>query len=511
MFEWLFRKFGKNNGADLSVLTDAGERPAAAAAVSFAAEEKKTPELQPAEAEMAENNAEQEAAGPETAEAETAESESESDAETEGEDPVVIEPENTEAEPETAKADGEAAETMESGMVLTGADADSFSEAEHEPVEPEMTVLGEEETVSETAGAAGPEEQGPAETEPEETVETEKSEPEEAGAEVPESETPEVKGTEPGAAAAGMNEPAAAGTDDGHESALSRENVVPGKKKKEKKHERQSLYDRSRPDKKKSGKGKKKKKAGTLKVRDLVLGEGLPAICVPLTGETRKELLLQASWAVQAKADLVEWRADHFDDLDDPGAMAAMLASLREAIGSLPLLFTVRTHPEGGELPYSAEEYERLLRWAVSQSEIDLIDIEFLHYDLDPSEWVDSARRSGMMTVASAHFFRGTPEKAELRQVFARGEQTGADILKVAAMPEKPKDVLRLMRVTQQVREETGRILITMSMGEMGKISRVSGALTGSAVTFGTAGPASAPGQIPAEELRMILHALQED
>ena len=44
-----------------------------------------------------------------------------------------------------------------------------------------------------------------------------------------------------------------------------------------------------------------------------------------------------------------------------------------------------------------------------------------------------------------------------------------------------------------------------MSMGRLGVISRVAGELTGSAMTFATNGKASAPGQIPIEEMRQIL------
>ena len=69
--------------------------------------------------------------------------------------------------------------------------------------------------------------------------------------------------------------------------------------------------------------------------------------------------------------------------------------------------------------------------------------------------------------------------------------------------------VLELLKAA--VRMETcegDRPCITMSMGRMGLISRIAGSFTGSAVTFATAGRASAPGQIPAREMAGILRAL---
>jgi len=47
--------------------------------------------------------------------------------------------------------------------------------------------------------------------------------------------------------------------------------------------------------------------------------------------------------------------------------------------------------------------------------------------------------------------------------------------------------------------------LAIMSMGELGKISRVSGALTGSVFTFASLHGASAPGQIPIERMTNYL------
>ena len=44
----------------------------------------------------------------------------------------------------------------------------------------------------------------------------------------------------------------------------------------------------------------------------------------------------------------------------------------------------------------------------------------------------------------------------------------------------------------------------------MGAISRISGELFGSCVTFGAGKNASAPGQIPSEQLNMILEVLHQ-
>jgi 3-dehydroquinate dehydratase-1 len=71
-----------------------------------------------------------------------------------------------------------------------------------------------------------------------------------------------------------------------------------------------------------------------------------------------------------------------------------------------------------------------------------------------------------------------------------------------------------LLEATLEMKEQyADRPLITMSMARDGVISRVAGEIFGSDVTFGSVGKASAPGQLPSEELGQVLailhHAVQ--
>ena len=55
------------------------------------------------------------------------------------------------------------------------------------------------------------------------------------------------------------------------------------------------------------------------------------------------------------------------------------------------------------------------------------------------------------------------------------------------------------------MREHAKCPVVTMSMSEVGVVSRICGEAFGSALTFGAVKKASAPGQLGAEELRMVL------
>ncbi len=86
-----------------------------------------------------------------------------------------------------------------------------------------------------------------------------------------------------------------------------------------------------------------------------------------------------------------------------------------------------------------------------------------------------------------------------------RMQEAGADLLKIAVMPGDPGDVLTLLSVSWEMKSRYARQpLIAISMGALGAVSRISGEIFGSAMTFGTAGQASAPGQISVEELQEV-------
>ena len=90
-------------------------------------------------------------------------------------------------------------------------------------------------------------------------------------------------------------------------------------------------------------------------------------------------------------------------------------------------------------------------------------------------------------------------------------QELGADITKIAVMPQSKKDVLTLLAATEEMyREHADRPMITMSMSGTGALSRLCGEVFGSAMTFGAAGKASAPGQMEVKELAQVLSLLHK-
>ena len=89
-------------------------------------------------------------------------------------------------------------------------------------------------------------------------------------------------------------------------------------------------------------------------------------------------------------------------------------------------------------------------------------------------------------------------------------QQSGADLPKVAVMPQSRADVLTLLAATAEMADHHPETpIITMSMGALGAVSRLAGEAFGSAMTFANPGQASAPGQVSLDVVNDVLDALQ--
>ena len=258
-----------------------------------------------------------------------------------------------------------------------------------------------------------------------------------------------------------------------------------------------------------------------VEVRGVKIGEGIPKIIVPIVGTTKREILEAASSimenALKGSAfgenvfeekvfDLVEWRADWFEDVFEFGKVEDVLKELREELGNIPLLFTFRTAREGGEKAIEPEEYAQLNIKAAQTGLVDLIDVESFTGDDVVREIIEEAHKAGVKVVGSNHDFDKTPEKEEIVRRLRRMQELGADVPKIAVMPGSREDVLTLLAATQEMSAQYARgPIITMSMSGTGLVSRLCGEVFGSACTFAAVGRASAPGQIDAVELAGVL------
>ena len=238
-----------------------------------------------------------------------------------------------------------------------------------------------------------------------------------------------------------------------------------------------------------------------LTLRGLTLDAACPRIIVPLFARSLDALrpLAEAACADPA-ADIAELRLDPLPEAD----FAAALTLVR-SLTDKPLIVTIRTKAEGGELALTPAEYAAHCRALLAQGGADVLDIEWKACGAYRDELREAARNAGTAALFSEHHFDDTPATDVMIETLAGMADAGADIAKLAVMPHTAADAARLLEATAcaaDARPDTP--LITMSMGPLGAVTRFCGGAFGSCATFGvTSGTAaSAPGQPETGELR---------
>lgn len=253
-----------------------------------------------------------------------------------------------------------------------------------------------------------------------------------------------------------------------------------------------------------------------MRKRILVRGKAIgsdkgPLICIPLVGRTADEIRAELDSVISAGADLIEWRADFFSEIGDTRSVLDLALNLATVAGGVPLIFTIRSAAEGGQtIPLTTEQVSRLCAQVCSTGAIGLVDTEMSAQPHCIDIVRTAARSSETLLILSYHDFAATPSTDALFGKFARAQELGGDVAKVAVMPQTPADVLALLNATLRAHTELGLPLISMSMGPLGVLTRAAGWMFGSSVTFAAGLGRSAPGQLPVADLNGVVEILRK-
>lgn len=243
-------------------------------------------------------------------------------------------------------------------------------------------------------------------------------------------------------------------------------------------------------------------------IRNIAIGQGRPKICVPIVASSADGILDAAKRFADLPVDIAEWRADWYEDAANTEEVIKLAGCLRQALGDIPLLFTFRTEKEGGEKSMPLEEYIELKLAAINSGAVDMVDLELFTAGDRIGQVVQEAHRARVRVMISSHEFFKTPTKEEMAGRLQKMYQAGADIPKLAVMPQSKWDVLALLAVTLEMSEALECPIVTMAMSSIGMVSRLVGETFGSALTFGAIGQRSAPGQPEAKELSQVLEVI---
>lgn len=226
-------------------------------------------------------------------------------------------------------------------------------------------------------------------------------------------------------------------------------------------------------------------------------------ICIPITGSTQDEALLQIGMSLP-RAHVLELRMD---------LITAELQTLMERCRSYPIPVKVLVTNRRREPSPSGESRGERERIALLEEAVRL-GADYVDIELDTAEPLRhgvlataSARGNRTKVIISHHDFRETPSFKTLKDIFHDCLKSGGSIAKIVTLAKNPDDnfrVLRLIPYALSIR----RAIIAFCMGEEGKESRIMAPLIGSYLSFAslTYGLTSAPGQLTIEEMDDVMN-----
>ncbi|QQK81716.1 type I 3-dehydroquinate dehydratase [Salicibibacter cibi] len=236
-----------------------------------------------------------------------------------------------------------------------------------------------------------------------------------------------------------------------------------------------------------------------------------PKICVPLMGKNREALQDEWKQLKEKTVDLLEWRVDYFENIRDVDLIVDIATEIQRET-KRPLLFTKRSEEEGGQaVSLNENEVVQLYEAVIANDAVHGVDIELRQQEKNIHHLIEQARNQKIDVILSYHNFTETPSALLLEEKISEAVVLGADVAKIAVMPQSKMDVLTLLQVTEKMSHTMPIPLISMAMGRNGMISRLAGGLFGSALTFASGAQSSAPGQIPTADVEQVLRILKRN
>ncbi|MDV0444618.1 3-dehydroquinate dehydratase [Methanimicrococcus sp. At1] len=224
-------------------------------------------------------------------------------------------------------------------------------------------------------------------------------------------------------------------------------------------------------------------------------------------GTITKNVKENAAGGKEKGADLLELRFDlllnntpgfekylkaDFEESALTDQMKIWISEAKET--GLPVIGTLRSKDEGGAFEGTEENRFEVIKEIIG--DVDFIDIERRSSKKRIFECKKIAEKFNTKIIISSHYFdeKDMPSRKKIEKVLEKSFEKGADIAKVAVMPETKKDVLKLYEAG--LRSKTPEKICLIAMGELGKQTRVLAPFYGSILSYGYIDEEAAPGQL---------------
>ena len=134
------------------------------------------------------------------------------------------------------------------------------------------------------------------------------------------------------------------------------------------------------------------------------------------------------------------------------------------------------------------------------------VDIEVESSDDFKNGVIETAKSKGCKIIVSYHDYNKTPLMSELEEIIKWCFDSRCDIAKICCYANSSEECARLLSLYSY-----GRSIISIGMGDIGKITRIASLLLGAPFTYASIDDRkkTAPGQIDSKKLKEILEMIK--
>lgn len=247
----------------------------------------------------------------------------------------------------------------------------------------------------------------------------------------------------------------------------------------------------------------------TVKLRNVVLGSGHLALIMPIAAKDTEEVVALAKEFIPYKPDILEWRVDYFDQVENLPVLLDAAQKLRETVGDMAVMVTPRHHLENGVREIQPEAKKEILVALIQSGQVDMVDVEMRYGKSYLQSIRQECQEHQVALMVSYHDLNHTPGSGEVLSLLRKEIDLGADVCKVSFVAETYGDVDRLGKSIAQAKEAGIDVpIVSISAGPRGSLSRICGDMFGSDGTFVSTGKTH---QIHIDDVRALRKSLNLD
>ena len=214
-------------------------------------------------------------------------------------------------------------------------------------------------------------------------------------------------------------------------------------------------------------------------------------------------------WTALVDCNLVEFRGDFWEPAEVLSALKKFRKECQEKLKrDMEILFTLRLKQDGGmwadELAHEREKIWLSMGLDKDKADCEWLDLEINQIPTYSEAFQQVLKNRQVKILASHHEFKRNFSFDELTQMGLDLSSTNFDGVKLAVNCKTREEVVALLEFAKAtgLREKNACVL---SMGNVGRTTRVLGPLLGCYWTYGyLLGKAVAPGQLSVQELKVF-------